>query len=151
MTNSGGMWRFLWLLEICLLWKKKGHFWPIFEPPLRSNEAMKSKSIAKNRFYIQFYIKKWQPSLNLSCNRISVQFLMITYYITFITYCIGKCYSIIRVTYEIWRVFTENLETESNQIDVVTEKVREVIKMESKNPAHLFHLLEIYRAIVILL
>ena len=54
--------------------------------------------------------------------------------------------------YEMWRVlFTENLETESNQIDVVIEKVREVIKMESKNPAHLFHLLEIYRAIVILL
>ena len=44
-ANGGGMWRFLWLLGICLSWKKKGHFRPIFEPSLRSNQAMKSKPI----------------------------------------------------------------------------------------------------------
>ena len=45
MTNSGIIQRLLRLLEICHSSKKKGHFQPIFEPPLRSNEAMKSKPI----------------------------------------------------------------------------------------------------------
>ena len=49
-ANGGGMWRFFWLLEICLSWLKNGHLLPTFQLLLRSNQAMKSRNLYKKRF-----------------------------------------------------------------------------------------------------